>query len=187
MVTRPGGHDIVDAPDDAVRANSQIPPKVAVSPKEGQVKGPLIADLKTVVGPDQSDPRRPLPPRPSRQKRALEMAPEARAAKNRMHFDLRACSRPGVIVSATLPTRHWMWPWRSAGAPGSLGSQGSRPEAPAGWLRCRQGANFPVAAGVTGVKKLTRLPSGSRNRSERLPHGIVVGSLTKSSTNPARF
>jgi hypothetical protein len=98
-----------------------------------------------------------------------------------------ACSRPGMIVSATLPTRHWMWPWRSAAAPGSLGSRGSRPEAPAGWLRCRQGANFSMAAGVTGVKKLTRLPSGSRNRSERLPHGIVVGSLTKSSTNPARF
>jgi hypothetical protein len=38
---------------------------------------------------------------------------------------------------------------------------------------------------VTGVKKLTRLPSGSRNSSDRLPHGIVVGSLTKSSTKPA--
>jgi hypothetical protein len=74
-----------------------------------------------------------------------------------------------------------------SGSPGSLGSRASRPEAPAGWLRCRQGANFSMAAGVTGVKKLTRLPSGSRNRSERLPHGIVVGSLTKSSTNPARF
>jgi len=30
------------------------------------------------------------------------------------------------------------------------------------------------------VKKLTRLPSGSRNNRDRLPHGIVVGSLTKS-------
>ena len=96
-----------------------------------------------------------------------------------------ACRRPGVIVSATLPTVHWMWPSRSAGA-GIAGIRAAA-EAPAGWLRCRQGANFSMAAGVTGVKKLTRLPSGSRNRSERLPQGIVVGSLTKSSTNPARF
>jgi len=44
-----------------------------------------------------------------------------------------------------------------------------------------------MAAGVTGVKELTRLPSGSRNRSDRLPQGIVVGSWTKSSTKPARF
>jgi hypothetical protein len=44
-----------------------------------------------------------------------------------------------------------------------------------------------VAAEVTGVKKLRRLPSGSRNRSARLPQGIVVGSLTKSSTKPVRF
>ena len=48
-------------------------------------------------------------------------------------------------------------------------------------------ANLSMAGGVTGVKKLTRLPSGSRNSSDRLPHGIVVGSLTKSSTRPARF
>ena len=51
----------------------------------------------------------------------------------------------------------------------------------------RQRANLSMAAWVTGVKKLTRLPSGSRNSSDRLPHGIVVGSLTKSSTKPARF
>src|SRR5271169_3171501 len=44
-----------------------------------------------------------------------------------------------------------------------------------------------MAAGVTGVKKLTRLPSGSRNSRDRLPQGIVVGSVTKSSTKPARF
>ena len=55
-------------------------------------------------------------------------------------------------------------------------------------IRARaQRANFSMAAGVTGVKKLTRLPSGSRNSSDRLPQGIVVGSLTKSSTKPARF
>ena len=36
------------------------------------------------------------------------------------------------------------------------------------------------ASGLTGVNKLTRLPSGSWNIRERLPHGIVVGSLTKS-------
>lgn len=50
-----------------------------------------------------------------------------------------------------------------------------------------QRANFSMAAGVTGVKKLTRLPSGSRNSSDRLPQGIVVGSLTKSVTKPVRF
>jgi hypothetical protein len=37
-------------------------------------------------------------------------------------------------------------------------------------------SNFLIASALTGVKKLTRLPSGSRNNSERLPHGIVVGS-----------
>lgn len=36
--------------------------------------------------------------------------------------------------------------------------------------------NFLMASSVTGVKRLTRLPSGSRNRMERLPQGIVVGS-----------
>src|SRR3954447_23540700 len=51
----------------------------------------------------------------------------------------------------------------------------------------RQRANFSMAAGVTGVKKLTRLPSGSRNSSDRLPQGIVVGSVTKSVTKPVRF
>src|SRR4051794_13302281 len=51
----------------------------------------------------------------------------------------------------------------------------------------RQRANFAMAAGVTGVKKLTRLPSGSRNSSDRLPQGIVVGSVTKSVTKPVRF
>jgi len=35
---------------------------------------------------------------------------------------------------------------------------------------------------VTGVKKLTRLPSGSRKSSDRFPHGIVVGSFTNSAT-----
>jgi hypothetical protein len=35
-----------------------------------------------------------------------------------------------------------------------------------------------IASGLTGVKKLTRLPSGSRNSSERFPHGWVVGSWT---------
>jgi hypothetical protein len=51
----------------------------------------------------------------------------------------------------------------------------------------RHRANFSMAAGVTGVKKLTRLPSGSRNSSDRLPQGIVVGSVTKSVTKPVRF
>ncbi len=51
----------------------------------------------------------------------------------------------------------------------------------------RQRANFSMAAGVTGVKKLTRLPSGSRNSSDRLPQGIVVGSVTKSVRKPVRF
>src|ERR1700712_1422194 len=37
-----------------------------------------------------------------------------------------------------------------------------------------------TASGVAGVKKLIRLPSGSRKSRERLPHGIVVGALTNS-------
>jgi hypothetical protein len=41
-----------------------------------------------------------------------------------------------------------------------------------------QPLNFLMASSVTGVKKLRRLPSGSRNRIERLPHGMVVGSCT---------
>lgn len=56
-----------------------------------------------------------------------------------------------------------------------------------GLLAWRQRATFSMAAGVTGVKKLTRLPSGSRNSSDRLPQGIVVGSVTKSATKPIRF
>jgi len=43
-----------------------------------------------------------------------------------------------------------------------------------------QRPNFSMASGVTGVNRLTRLPSGSRNSSDRLPQGIVVGSLTNS-------
>jgi hypothetical protein len=43
----------------------------------------------------------------------------------------------------------------------------------AGWL-----ANFSLASGVTGVKRFTKLPSGSRKSSERLPHGMVVGACT---------
>ena len=35
---------------------------------------------------------------------------------------------------------------------------------------------------MTGVKKLTRLPSGSRSNNERLPHGMVVGYWTQSRT-----
>jgi hypothetical protein len=36
-------------------------------------------------------------------------------------------------------------------------------------------ANFLIASALIGVKKLTKLPSGSRNKSERFPQGIVVG------------
>lgn len=36
-------------------------------------------------------------------------------------------------------------------------------------------ANFLIAFGVTGVKRLIRLPSGSRKSKEQLPQGIVVG------------
>ena len=39
---------------------------------------------------------------------------------------------------------------------------------------------FARASGVTGVKKLTRLPSGSRTSRERLPQGRVFGSATTS-------
>jgi hypothetical protein len=38
-----------------------------------------------------------------------------------------------------------------------------------------------MAAGVTGVKKLTRLPSGSRSRSDLLPpYGLIVPSVLAS-------
>jgi hypothetical protein len=46
-----------------------------------------------------------------------------------------------------------------------------------------QPLNFLMASSVTGVKRFTRLPSGSRNRIERLPHGIVVGACTHSVTS----
>lgn len=73
---------------------------------------------------------------------------------------------------------------RWAGQPRwALGSQGFRVSGCV-W---RQRANFSMAAGVTGVKKLTRLPSGSRKSSDRLPQGIVVGPVTKSVTKPVRF
>src|SRR6185312_3365795 len=45
-----------------------------------------------------------------------------------------------------------------------------------------QPRNFAIACSVTGVKRFTRLPSGSRRRSERFPHGMVVGAFTKSVT-----
>jgi hypothetical protein len=35
--------------------------------------------------------------------------------------------------------------------------------------------NFLFASALIGVKKLIKLPSGSRNKSERFPQGIVVG------------
>lgn len=41
-------------------------------------------------------------------------------------------------------------------------------------LCATQRANFSMAAGVTGVKKLTGLPSGSRNSSDRLPRHEVI-------------
>src|SRR5690242_7801979 len=43
--------------------------------------------------------------------------------------------------------------------------------------------NRLIASSVTGSKRLTRFPSGSRNNTARFPHGIVVGSFTHSSTN----
>lgn len=35
-------------------------------------------------------------------------------------------------------------------------------------------AYLRIASGMTGVKKLARLPSASRNNSERFPHGWVM-------------
>lgn len=43
-----------------------------------------------------------------------------------------------------------------------------------------------TASGVTGVKKLIKLPSVSRTRRERLPHGIVVGFWTNSQPRGVR-
>jgi hypothetical protein len=42
--------------------------------------------------------------------------------------------------------------------------------------------NLLMASSATGMNRLTRLLSGSRNRMERFPHGIVVGSCTHSFT-----
>ena len=50
-------------------------------------------------------------------------------------------------------------------------------------VRRGQRACRPIASALTGVKKLIRLPSGSRNSRERLPHGMVLGSCTKSPTS----
>jgi hypothetical protein len=58
-------------------------------------------------------------------------------------------------------------------------------ESIASGARCHfrgQPLNFLIASSVTGVKKFTRLPSGSRKRMDRLPHGIVVGCCTHSLT-----
>ena len=42
--------------------------------------------------------------------------------------------------------------------------------------------NRLMASSVAGVKRLTRLPSGSRNRMERFPHGMRVGFCSHSPT-----
>jgi hypothetical protein len=39
-------------------------------------------------------------------------------------------------------------------------------------------SNLAIAASVIGWKRLTRFPSGSRKRSDRFPHGIVIGVCT---------
>lgn len=36
-------------------------------------------------------------------------------------------------------------------------------------------SNFFIACSVTGVNKFTKFPSGSRNKSDLFPQGIVVG------------
>lgn len=108
--------------------------------------------------------------------------PRARSDVLRRSADTSADVLRGKAVRSDAPC----W-WRSRTgrprSPGAPGSRGSRLRGCA-W---RQRANFSMAAGVTGVKKLTRLPSGSRNSSDRLPQGIVVGPLTKSVTKPVRF
>jgi hypothetical protein len=50
------------------------------------------------------------------------------------------------------------------------------------WFAGGDSLNLLIASSVTGVKRLTRLPSGSRNRMERFPQGMVVGSCTHSRT-----
>ena len=39
-------------------------------------------------------------------------------------------------------------------------------------------SNLAIASSVIGWTRLTRFPSGSRKRSDRFPHGIVVGVCT---------
>src|SRR5581483_2178855 len=46
--------------------------------------------------------------------------------------------------------------------------------------RGRECSSFWMAEATVGVKKLIRLPSGSRNSRERFPQGMVVGSFTNS-------
>jgi hypothetical protein len=113
----------------------------------------------------------------------------SRLPQRRARSDVRrrsAGTSAGVLRGSAVRSGAPCW-WRSwtrrPRSPGALGSQGSRVSGFA-W---RQRANFSIAAGVTGVKKLTRLPSGSRNSSDRLPQGIVVGSVTKPVTKPVRF
>jgi hypothetical protein len=65
-------------------------------------------------------------------------------------------------------------------AKGSVRSLQRVRKEPYEWAGAR---NRSIASGVIGVKRLMRLPSGSRNSRDRLPHGIVVGSCTRSSSS----
>ena len=104
----------------------------------------------------------------------------------------------GRVVAGALPLLYGMAEGIVVGATPSPTAAGRRPPAgphpaaaaPACTTVSATSAptrELPTASGVTGVKKLTRLPSGSRNSSDRLPHGIVVGSLTKSAPTPVRL
>lgn len=101
-------------------------------------------------------------------------------------FSASPAARPPASRALFRLSSPCIWPAQAEDGKGSLGAPGSRSSRVSGCV-WRQRANFSMAAGVTGVKKLTRLPSGSRNSSDRLPQGIVVGSLTKSVTKPVRF
>jgi hypothetical protein len=68
-----------------------------------------------------------------------------------------------------------------------MGSAGGRRSVAAPDTFSDQASSVLIASALTGVKKLTRFPSGSRNSSERLHQGCVVGSWTKAPMSFASF
>ena len=157
--------------------------------RSGQLQMPRGACARSIRRAPRRSTRRCLSARPLRAGRGARgegWNPRARSGAPRPVLSQAAYQSlwhpSGVDGAVRFPCR-WVPGLAVTAHVGALGSQGSHVSGCA-W---RQRANFSMASGVTGVKKLTRLPSGSRKSSVRLPQGIVVGSLTKSVTKPVRF